>query len=206
MYGALTGLKKSEAASLIGTKQVQKWRNNIKEIPPPIDKNSNYHPKKHRMYADLDESDLPVAESLLDSFERTLPVWEDKIAYELHVGRTVLVVAHSNAIRGLIKHIDGVSDQDIQDVKVPRGVPIVYNFDRNLRPIDLGLDKLTHSQPLIRGVFLEKPGLLQAALKREDEWRQTLPDYNATMTRAKTPMTAVENALTKVKPIGFRAF
>lgn len=198
MYGALTGLSKSEAASVLGTKQVQKWRNSITEIPPPMDRNNKYFPKKHRKYADLEDSDFPLAESLLDSFERTRPIWENKIAYELHVGRTVLVVAHSNTIRGLIKLIDNVDVKNIQDVKVPPGVPIVYKFGRNLRPVPLGLDKITHSQPLIQGVFLEKPGLLQEALKREEEWRKNVPDYEATMTRTKTPMTAVESSLTKV--------
>jgi hypothetical protein len=198
MYGALTGLSKSEAASVLGTKQVQKWRSSVTETPPPMDRNHKYFPKKHRKYADLEENDFPLAESLLDSFERTRTIWEDKIAYELRVGRTVLVVAHSNTIRGLIKHIDNVNVTNIQDVKVPPGVPIVYNFDKNLRPIPLGLDKITHRQPLIQGVFLEKPGLLQQALKREEEWRKSVPDYEATMTRTKTPMTAVESSLAKV--------
>ncbi len=127
MYGALTGLSKSEAASVLGTKQVQKWRSSVTETPPPMDRNHKYFPKKHRKYADLEENDFPLAESLLDSFERTRTIWEDKIAYELRVGRTVLVVAHSNTIRGLIKHIDNVNVTNIQDVKVPPGVPIVYN-------------------------------------------------------------------------------
>jgi 2,3-bisphosphoglycerate-dependent phosphoglycerate mutase len=171
-YGALTGLSKSDTAETMGASVVQAWRNSLKARPPPMSKDDPYYPGHDRRYADLSAGQIPLTESLLDTMKRTRPLFEYRIKRDLMEGNTVLVVAHGNTLRGLIKVIDDVSDYDIQQVNIPAGIPIVYNFDRTMRPLPAG-KRL--SQEHTNAVFLEKPGLLQEALQRQNLRRQKVP-------------------------------
>jgi len=150
-------------------------------------------------YADLTAEQIPQTESLLDCMARTQPVWEDKIMYELKQGRNVLVVAHANTLRGLVKIIDKIGDDDIQDVAIPTGIPIVYRFDKEMNPIPPEIEKQTAQQENMNGLFLEKPGLLKEALAREAEWALKVPGYQSTLNRTKTPMSARERSLYKLQ-------
>ncbi len=158
MYGALTGLSKTETAELLGAELVQEWRGSLSSRPPALTPADRFFPGRDRRHADLSPNQIPLTESLLDCMERTKPVWFDKISYELACGRNVLVVAHANTLRGLVKIIDGIGDDDIKDVAIPTGIPIIYNFDKDLNPIPPSSDQNTVSQVHMRGVFLEKPG------------------------------------------------
>lgn len=144
---------------------------------------------------------IPLTESLLDCMERTYPLWENKIKYELMKGRNVLVVAHANTLRGLVKTIDNIGDAEIQDVAIPTGIPIVYKFDNELQAIPPRKEDHSVGQVHMNGLFLEKPGLLKEALKREGEWSQAVPGYGSTMSRHKTPMTSLERSLYKLEAV-----
>ena len=109
-YGALTGLKKMDAAKELGVEVVQAWRNSLKARPPPMKKDDPYYPGNDRRYEDLAEDQIPLTESLMDCMERARPLWEYGIAKEIAKGNTVLVVAHTNTLRGLMKVIDGECD------------------------------------------------------------------------------------------------
>lgn len=113
-YGALTGLSKIETAAKLGHELVQEWRGSLRTRPPALEKSSPYWPGKDRKYADLTAEQIPDTESLMDCMERTEPLWEDRILYELKQGRNVLVVAHANTLRGLVKIIDNIGDDEIQ--------------------------------------------------------------------------------------------
>jgi 2,3-bisphosphoglycerate-dependent phosphoglycerate mutase len=197
MYGALTGLCKLSTASKLGTELVQEWRGSLRTRPPAVTVNDPYWPGRDRRYADLSADQIPLTESLMDCMERTAPVWEDKIKYELLQGRNVMVVAHANTLRGLVKTIDGISDEDIQEVSIPTGIPIIYKFDRDMKSIPPEGDRQSVSQVHMKGLFLEKPGLLQEALKREEEWCKAVPGYNATMETSS--MTSLELSLHKLR-------
>lgn len=131
--------------------------------------------------------------------ERTKPLWIEKISYELACGRNVLVVAHANTLRGLVKIIDSIGDDEIQDIAIPTGIPIVYKFDKNLSPIPPSGDQSTVTQVHMNGIFLEKPGLLKQAIKREQEWCANVPDYDKVMSRASSGMTPLERSLSKLE-------
>jgi len=120
-YGALTGLSKKETAERLGHELVQEWRGSLRSRPPALRPTNSYWPGRDRKYADLSLDQLPRTESLLDCMERTAPLWEQRIVAELQKGRNVMVVAHANTLRGLVKTIDGISDDDIQDVALPTG-------------------------------------------------------------------------------------
>lgn len=199
MYGALTGLSKTDTAEKLGANIVQDWRNSLRSRPPALSTSHPFWPGKDRNYADLSSDQIPKTESLEDCMLRTTPVWEQKVSYEIQNGKTVMVVAHANTLRGLIKTIDGISDDDIREVAVPTGIPIIYKFDKNMKSIPPDGDRQTASQLHMKGLFLEKPGLLQEALKKEAEWSKSVPGYNSTMIRTKTPMTTLERSLFKLK-------
>jgi 2,3-bisphosphoglycerate-dependent phosphoglycerate mutase len=117
MYGALTGLSKNETADKLGSELVQEWRGSLRSRPPALRVGDKFWPGKDRKYADLSLDQIPLTESLMDCMERTKPVWEQKIMYEIGRGRNVMVVAHANTLRGLVKTIDNISDEDIQEVR-----------------------------------------------------------------------------------------
>jgi 2,3-bisphosphoglycerate-dependent phosphoglycerate mutase len=198
-YGALTGLSKTETAARLGRELVQNWRGSLYSRPPALKRSDPYWPGKDRKYADLSADQIPLTESLLDCMERTKPLWDQKIMYELQNGRNVLILGHGNTLRGLVKLIDNISDNDIQEVAIPTGIPIIYKFDKDLKPIPPGGDRQTASQVHMKGIFLEKPGLLNEALKREEAWRKQVPGYQGTMELTKTPMSTLERSLYKLQ-------
>ena len=114
MYGALTGLSKKETAEELGHDLVQEWRGSLRSRPPALDTSNKYWPGRDRKYADLSSEELPVTESLMDCMERTFPLWERKIKWELQRGRNVLLCAHANTLRGMVKIIDDIGDDEIQ--------------------------------------------------------------------------------------------
>lgn len=118
-YGALTGLNKKQTADQLGYDLVQQWRGSLKARPPPVRVGDPFWPGYERKYADLSVDQLPVTESLHDCMERTAPIWEKKILYELRNGKNVMVVAHANTLRGLVKKIDNISDENIQNIAIP---------------------------------------------------------------------------------------
>ena len=204
-YGALTGLNKTQTAERLGEELVQGWRGSLRNRPPALSRQDQYYPGRDRKYADLTPDQLPVTESLLDCMERTEPLWDNKILFELKKGRNVLVVAHANTIRGLVKTIDNIGDEEIQEVAIPTGIPIVYKFERessgNIRSVPPENQENTVSQRHMNGEFLEKPGLLKVALKQEDEWVQKVPGYDGTMSRHPRPMTGLERSLYKLNAV-----
>lgn len=125
-YGGLQGLNKEETVQKYGHNQVQLWRRSYNVLPPLGKTNTD------RRYAHLDWRDIPQAESLKTTLERVLPIWQDEIAPDLLNGKTVLVVAHGNSLRALVKHIENISDTDIVNLEIPTGVPLVYELNNDL--------------------------------------------------------------------------
>jgi len=149
-YGALQGLNKAETAAKFGDEQVLIWRRAYAIAPDPLDLDDPRHPRFDRRYAKIAVEKLPATECLKDTVARVVPFWNDSIAPALRAGRRVLVAAHGNSLRALIKHLDGVSDDDIVHVNIPTGQPLVYELDDNLRPI--------------RHYYLGDPAEIQAAM------------------------------------------
>ena len=204
-YGALTGLNKTQTAERLGEELVQSWRGSLRNRPPALTELDSYWPGRDRKYADLTKEQLPRTESLLDCMERTKPVWDKKILFELKKGRNVLVVAHANTLRGLVKTIDNIGDEEIQDVAIPTGIPIVYKFEKladgKLRSVPPKSQEHSVSQLHMKGQFLEKPGLLKEALKLEGDWTKQVPGYDDTMSRHTRPMTRLERSLYKLNAV-----
>ena len=133
-YGALQGLNKAETAAKHGEAQVKIWRRADDIAPPPLTADDPRHPSHDPRYRHLAPYDLPLTESLKDTVSRFLPYWHDTIAPEVRSGQKVLVVAHGNSLRALVKYLDGISDQDIVELNIPTGIPLVYDLDEALRP------------------------------------------------------------------------
>jgi len=131
-YGALQGLSKQKTAEEYGAEQVHLWRRAYDVRPPPLARNDPRHPRFDPRYAGLDPETLPATESLRDTLERVLPCWEGRIAADLRKGRPVLVAAHGNSLRALVKHLDGIPDDAIADLNIPTGYPLIYELDRSL--------------------------------------------------------------------------
>ncbi|MGH2513650.1 MAG: 2,3-bisphosphoglycerate-dependent phosphoglycerate mutase, partial [Candidatus Limnocylindrales bacterium] len=134
-YGALQGLNKAETAAKYGAEQVHAWRRSYDVPPPPLPAGDPREPGRDPRYAGLAAHELPRSESLKDTVARFLPAWHDQIAPAVRSGRRVLIVAHGNSLRALVKYLDDISDQDIPAVNIPTGVPLVYELDDELRPI-----------------------------------------------------------------------
>jgi len=134
-YGALTGLDKAETAAKHGDGQVKIWRRSFDIPPPPVADDSEHFPGHDPRYATIDRSLLPRGESLALTIERVLPYWHDVIRPTILSGRRVLIAAHGNSLRALVKYLDGISDEEITGVNIPTGVPLVYQLDADLRPI-----------------------------------------------------------------------
>jgi 2,3-bisphosphoglycerate-dependent phosphoglycerate mutase len=135
MYGALQGLNKSETAAKHGEEQVQIWRRSYDTPPPPVDKNNEHYPGNDPKYKYVDTRLIPVTECLKDTVARVLPYWYDVIVPEIKKGQKVLIAAHGNSIRALVKYLDNMSDPDIMALNIPTGIPLVYELDKNLTPI-----------------------------------------------------------------------
>jgi 2,3-bisphosphoglycerate-dependent phosphoglycerate mutase len=131
-YGALQGLDKAQTSALHGAEQVKIWRRSYDIPPPPLAPDDRRHPRFDPRYAAVDPAELPATESLKDTLARVLPYWNGRIAPELRAGRHVLVVAHGNSLRALVKMLDGMSEAEIVDFNIPTGVPIIYDLDARL--------------------------------------------------------------------------
>jgi 2,3-bisphosphoglycerate-dependent phosphoglycerate mutase len=134
-YGALQGLNKAETAKEYGEEQVKIWRRSYDVPPPALDLNDERHPKFDRRYASLTPEQMPATESLKITLERVLPYWDSTLAPEIKAGKRLLVVAHGNSIRALVKYLDNMSESEILELNIPTGLPLVYELDENLKPI-----------------------------------------------------------------------
>ena len=134
-YGALQGLNKKETAAKYGDDQVKLWRRSYATPPPDLGSDDPRHPRFDRRYRALPPEVLPSAESLKDVIERMLPYWQDVIVPDLRAGRCVLVAAHGNSLRALVKHLDGIAEADIVNLNLPTGIPLVYELDEDLHPV-----------------------------------------------------------------------
>jgi len=134
-YGALQGLNKAETAERHGEAQVKVWRRAYDIPPPPLTPDDERHPSRDRRYADLAPGELPLTESLKDTVARFLPYWHEAIAPAIRSGKRVLIAAHGNSLRALVKYLDNISDADIVELNIPTGIPLVYELDADLKPI-----------------------------------------------------------------------
>lgn len=134
-YGALQGLNKSETAKKHGEEQVFKWRRSYDVPPPPLEESDPRHPKHEIKYQNLNPSNIPATECLKDVVERVLPYWNDYIVPEIKAGKKLLLVAHGNSLRAIVKFLDEVSDEEIPGLNIPTGFPLVYELDNNLKPL-----------------------------------------------------------------------
>jgi 2,3-bisphosphoglycerate-dependent phosphoglycerate mutase len=134
-YGTLQGLNKAEMAEKFGQEQVHLWRRSYDVPPPPLDLNDERHPRFDPRYAGVDAAQLPACESLELTLARVLPYWEEEIVPRLKRGEKLLIVAHGNSLRALVKHLDNISKEDIVELNIPTGIPLVYELDDHLRSI-----------------------------------------------------------------------
>ena len=134
-YGALQGLNKAETAEKHGDAQVKVWRRSYDIPPPPLTPDDPRHPSNDPRYAGLSTDELPLSESLKDTVSRFLPYWRDTIAPDIRTGRKVLIAAHGNSLRALVKYLDSVPETDIVELNIPTGIPLVYELDSDLSPI-----------------------------------------------------------------------
>ena len=135
-YGGLTGLNKAETAEKHGEAQVKIWRRSFDVPPPALTRDDERFPANDRRYAMIPRDALPLTESLKDTIRRVEPYWASEIAPKIYEGKRVLIAAHGNSLRALVKHLDGISDEEIPKVEIPTGVPLVYELDDKLKPVD----------------------------------------------------------------------
>ena len=134
-YGALQGLNKAETAENFGEEQVHTWRRSYDTPPPELDLDDERHPRFDERYKNMSAENLPATECLKDTVGRFLPYWHEQIAPDIKSGKRVLIVAHGNSIRALVKYLDNISDEEIVGLNIPTGVPLVYELDDNLQAI-----------------------------------------------------------------------
>ena len=134
-YGALQGLNKADTATKYGDEQVQIWRRSYDVQPPALEKNDERYPGNDPRYLDLNDSQLPLAECLKDTVERFVPYWEETIAPVVKEGKKVIIAAHGNSLRALVKYLDDVPEAEIVGLNIPTGVPLVYELDENLKSV-----------------------------------------------------------------------
>src|SRR5919199_3787991 len=134
-YGALQGLNKAETAARHGEAQTKIWRRSYDIPPPPLEPDDPRHPSHDPRYLSLSSADLPSTESLKDTVGRFLPYWHQTIVPDLRSGKRILIAAHGNSLRALVKHLDAISDEDIVELNIPTGIPLVYELDDDLRPL-----------------------------------------------------------------------
>jgi 2,3-bisphosphoglycerate-dependent phosphoglycerate mutase len=160
-YGALQGLNKAETAARHGDAQTHLWRRSYDIPPPPLTLDDERHPAHDPRYASLRPEDRPATESLKDTVARFLPFWNETIAPAIRQGQRVLIVAHGNSLRALVKHLDGISDEAIADLNIPTGIPLVYELDDALSPV--------------RHYYLGDPGAASRAADAVARQSQTRP-------------------------------
>ena len=134
-YGALQGLNKAETAKKFGDEQVHIWRRSYDTRPPALERTDDRYPGNEARYKDLSENELPLTECLKDTVKRFLPYWENNIAPVIKSGKKVLIAAHGNSLRALVKYLDNVTEDEIVGLNIPTGVPLVYELDEELKPI-----------------------------------------------------------------------
>lgn len=134
-YGALTGLNKAETTAQYGAEQVLQWRRSYETPPPALDPSDPRTSYSDQRYVKIPSSELPLAECLKDTVARVLPLWNDSIAPAIKAGQRIIIAAHGNSLRALIKYLEGISDQDILSMNIPNGVPLVYELDATLKPV-----------------------------------------------------------------------
>lgn len=134
-YGALQGLNKSETAKKHGDEQVKIWRRAYDIAPPELDVEDERHPSHEEKYNGIPKDVLPRTECLKDCVERVLPIWHDKIAVDILSGKKVVITAHGNSLRSLVKHLDNLSKEEVLELNIPTALPLVYELDENLKPI-----------------------------------------------------------------------
>ena len=134
-YGALQGLNKAETAEKYGQEQVHIWRRSYSIPPPPLDMDDPRHPRFDKRYAGLKPEQVPACESLKDTLIRVLPYWNETIVPYLKQGKKLLVAAHGNSLRALVKHLDHISDEEIPELNIPTGIPLVYELDEDMKAL-----------------------------------------------------------------------
>lgn len=134
-YGALQGLNKAETAQKYGEAKVKQWRRSFDVLPPALAADDERHPRFDPRYASLPPAALPATESLKITMERVLPYWHTTLAPQIQAGRKIVVAAHGNSMRALIKHLDEIPDSEITELNIPTGIPLVYEFDEGMRPV-----------------------------------------------------------------------
>ncbi len=137
-YGALQGKDKAQTLAEFGEEQFMLWRRSYDVPPPAIAADNEFSQANDPRYADIPPSDRPATECLADVVKRMLPYWESNIVPDLKAGKTVMIAAHGNSLRALVKHLDGISDDDIAGLNIPTGIPLVYKLDSNLKPVVKG--------------------------------------------------------------------
>ena len=134
-YGRLQGLNKKETTEKYGEEQVFEWRRSYSTPPPALEPTSNTHPSKDPRYKSVDPNLLPSSEALLHCKDRVMPYWEQTIVPAIQSGKTVLIAAHGNSLRALVKHLDGISDDEISKLNIPTGIPLLYELDQDLKKV-----------------------------------------------------------------------
>jgi len=134
-YGALQGLNKAETAGKYGDDQVKKWRRSYDIQPPALDKNDERYPGKDPRYSDLSEKELPLTECLKDTVARFVPYWENVVGPAIKSGKKVIIAAHGNSLRALVKYLDNIPEKDIVELNIPTGIPLVYELNENLKSV-----------------------------------------------------------------------
>ena len=134
-YGALQGLNKAETSAKYGEEQVHLWRRSFDIAPPALEEDDERNPAKQSAYKNVDKKDLPLHESLKDTIARVVPYYESVILPEIKAGKKVLIAAHGNSLRALVKYLDNISDEDIAGLNIPTGIPLVYELDDEYKPI-----------------------------------------------------------------------
>lgn len=134
-YGALQGLNKTETAKKYGEEQVYKWRRDSNEYPPALEKTDERYSKGDFKYKSLKEEEIPLTENLNDTIKRVLPYWNEEIVPEIKEGKSIIVAAHGNSLRALVKYLDNLSNEEVTNINIPTGIPLVYELDEDLKPI-----------------------------------------------------------------------
>jgi len=134
-YGALQGLNKDETAEQYGREQVQIWRRSYAVRPPALTEDDDRHPRRDPRYAEITDDELPLTESLRDTVRRFLPCWHEEIAPEIRAARRIIISAHGNSLRALVKYLDNLSAEEILELEIPTGAPLMYELDEALRPV-----------------------------------------------------------------------
>ena len=134
-YGALQGLNKDETRQKYGEEQVRLWRRSVEVRPPALTKDDPRYPGNDPIYKDIPESELPLTENLVDTIKRVVDYYESVIVPDLKLGKKIIIVAHGNSLRGLVKYLDNLSDEEVMNLEILTGVPLVYELDDNLKPI-----------------------------------------------------------------------